>query len=155
MITDTLQNAHLYPLGDAWAKAFEFLKTLDAGSQDGEYPLNGEAMFARVMSYDTKPPSQAKFEAHRKYADIQSTLEGAEGIAVINIHQLTEAKTYDEASDVSFFETPESIPALVDVHPGSFVFLLPQDGHMPQLEVGSSRTIKKVVVKIALSELGL
>jgi len=155
MITDTLKNAHQYPLGVAWAKAIEFIKPLDSNTPDGEYPLNGDAMFARVMSYETKPSAKAKFEAHEKYADVQATLDRAEGIAVVDRSNLEESVPYHEANDVVFFETPATVPALVDLYPGSFAFLLPQDVHMPQLEVGESRLIKKVVVKIALSELGL
>lgn len=155
MITDTLMNAGQYPLGPAWAKAIEFIKTLNSDTPDGEYPLKGEAMFARVMSYETKSPAKAKFEAHKKYADIQATLDGAEGIAVVDINNLEESVPYSETTDVTFFEAPETVPTLVDVYPGSFAFLLPQDVHMPQLEVGEARLIKKVVVKIALPELGL
>jgi biofilm protein TabA len=155
MITDTLENSHYYPFGPAWQKAFEFLNTLSADTPDGKYPINGEAMFAMVMSYETKEPDEAKFEAHKKYADIQTTLIGAEGIAVVDTKNMQETIAYDDSSDVAFYETPKTIPTLVDVYPKSFAFLLPQDCHMPQLAVGASQLIKKVVVKIALSELGL
>lgn len=155
MIIDTVNNASNYPMGQAWTNAFEFIATLNGDTPDGEYPLAGEAMFARVMSYETKPPEKAIFEAHRKYADIQSTLGGAEGIAVVDISRVEESKPYNADGDVAFFNKPDTVPTLVDVYPGSFAFLLPQDVHMPQLQVGSSQKIKKVVVKIALSELGL
>jgi YhcH/YjgK/YiaL family protein len=155
MITDTLENAHLYPFGNAWQRAFEFIKSLNEDSPDGEYPLDGDLMFARVLSYETKSPDQARFEAHRKYTDIQSTLDGAEGIGVVNLLKLEEEQAYDEDKDVAFFKTPQSVPTLVDIYPGSFAFLLPHDGHMPALEIGASRRIKKVVVKIAISQLGL
>ena len=155
MIIDTIKNADLYPMGKTWSKAFEFLRTLDANSPDGEYPLNGELLFARVMSYETKSHVDARFEAHKKYADIQSTLDGAEGIGIVNVNGLTEEEAYDESTDLIFFETPQTVPTLVDLYPGSFAFLLPQDAHMPQLQVDSPRLIKKVVVKIALSELNL
>ena len=155
MITDTIEHATHYPLGPAWEKAFAFLKTLNADTPEGDYPIDGTSIFAIVMSYETKEPDQARFEAHQQYADIQSTLVGAEGIAVVQTEGLTSSTKYDEERDVAFYETPETIPTLVDVYPGSFAYLLPQDCHMPQLAVGSPQMIKKVVVKIALSELGL
>jgi biofilm protein TabA len=155
MITDKIENASNYPMGSAWTRAFEFIASLSPSTPDGDYPLDGEAMFAKVMSYETKTPEKAIFEAHRKYADIQSTLDGAEGIAIVDIQNATVSKPYHSENDVAFFETPGVVPTLVDIYPGSFAFLLPQDVHMPQLEVGASRRIKKVVVKIALSELGL
>ncbi|MCB1122641.1 MAG: YhcH/YjgK/YiaL family protein [Verrucomicrobiae bacterium] len=155
MIFDSLQNASNYNMGPAWTTAFDFLKSIDADTPDGEYPIDGDTMFARVMSYETKAPADAKFEAHQKYADIQSTLIGAEGIAVVDTSKAKVRVPYDQTKDVAFFDAPETIPGLVDVYPGSFAFLLPQDCHMPQLAVGESKRIKKVVVKIALSALGL
>ena len=155
MITDTIANAHSYSLGPAWKKAFAFLETVNADTPEGDYPIDGKLIFAIVMSYETKEPAQAKFEAHRKYADIQSTLLGAEGIAVVQTESLSANTEYEDERDIAFYETPETIPALVDVYPGSFVYLLPQDCHMPQLAVGTPQMIKKIVVKIALSELGL
>ncbi len=155
MITDTIEHAHSYSLGPAWDKAFEFLQTINADSPDGDYPIDGKSIFAIVMSYETKEPDQGKFEAHKKYADIQTVLVGAEGIAVVQTEGLTASTDYEEERDVTFYNTPETIPTLVDVYPGSFAYLLPQDCHMPQLAVGSPQMIKKVVVKIALSELGL
>ncbi|QXD24145.1 YhcH/YjgK/YiaL family protein [Opitutia bacterium ISCC 51] len=155
MITDTIANASSYSLGPAWDKAFAFLDTINADTADGDYPIDGKSIFAIVMSYETKEPDQARFEAHKKYADIQSTLAGAEGIAVVQTEGLTSTTDYEEDRDVTFYHTPEIIPTLVDVYPGSFAYLLPQDCHMPQLAVGAPQMIKKVVVKIALSELGL
>lgn len=155
MITDTINNSASYSMGPAWEKAFSFLKTLNADSPEGDYPIDGTSMFAIVMSYETKQPAQGKFEAHRKYADIQSTLVGAEGIGVTQTDGLTANTEYEEERDVTFYDTPETVPALIDVYPGSFAFLLPQDCHMPQLAVGEPQMIKKVVVKIALSELEL
>jgi len=155
MITDTIANASSYSLGPAWDKAFAFLETITADTADGDYPIDGKSIFAIVMRYETKEPDRAKFEAHKKYADIQSTLVGAEGIAVVQTEGLTSTTDYEEDRDVTFYQTPETIPTLVDVYPGSFAYLLPQDCHMPQLSVGAPQMIKKVVVKIALSELGL
>ena len=155
MITDTLENYSSYSLGPAWEQAFTFLKGVNSETADGKYSINGDLMFAIVMSYETKAPEAAKFEAHKKYADIQSTLIGAEGIAVVETKDLKVTEAYKDETDVTFFETPETIPTLVDVYPGSFAFLLPQDCHMPQLAVGDPQMIKKVVVKIALTELGL
>jgi YhcH/YjgK/YiaL family protein len=152
MITDTIDNSHCYHLGPVWEKAFEFLKNNERRHARGRLPNRRKGP---VRHRDELPDQGARFEAHKKYADIQSTLMGAEGIAVVDTKNVDQATDYEEERDVSFFETPETIPTLVDVYPGSFAFLLPQDCHMPQLAVGAPQMIKKVVVKIALSELGL
>jgi len=73
MIVDHIKNWKNYAFGPAWGKSFTFLETLDAESEDGEFPIDGETMFARVMSYETRNETdpEAVLEAHRKYVDIQ------------------------------------------------------------------------------------
>lgn len=155
MIIDKVANWTQYSLGAGWQKAFEYLQTLSPSSEEGEFSIDGDRIFARIMSYPTKLPEAAAFEAHEKYADIQMTLIGAEGIAWTITDTLKVSKPYDKETDVVFFETPKTNPARVNNLPGNFTFLLPQDAHMPQLQVDESITIKKVVVKIALTELNL
>jgi len=156
MIIDLLENAGQYPLGPGWTKAFDFLKSTNASTPDGEYPIDGDKIFARVMSYPTRNEAEAVLESHELYADIQMTIEGAEGIRWIPSTQLQVKDPYDADKDVTFYHHPSSLPARVDNLPGWFTFLLPQDAHMPQLTVGpSSQTVKKVVVKVALTELTL
>jgi len=156
MIIDLLANASQYPMGPGWEKAFDFLANLDANAEEGEYPIDGTKVFARIMSYHTRTEAEAVLETHEKYADIQTTLIGSEGIRWIPSKHLEIKAPYDTEKDVTFYQHPDTLPARVDNLPGWFTFLLPQDAHMPQLIVGNaSQTVKKVVVKVALTELNL
>ncbi len=151
MIIDTMLNWQIYPYGPAWKIAFDFLTSLTAEITEGDYPLQGNQVFARVMSYPTRSPAEAVLEAHQKYVDIQTTLVGAEGIEWFPTSSLTVKTPYDEAKDVAFFYRPAQGPARVDVFPGTFVTLWPHDAHMPMLVVGGQvEQIKKAVVKIAV-----
>lgn len=76
MIIDKFENLPLYfSCLPGLDRAAEFL----AGENiaDGHYEIDGEKIFANVSSYEPKEfNSDMRFEAHRKYADLQAVLEG-------------------------------------------------------------------------------
>jgi len=155
MIVDTLANHALYPLGPAWERAFAFLQGLDAGTPEGRYAIDGDAIFAIVMRYDTALPQAGRFESHRDYADIQTVLEGAEGFECDDASLLEVAVPYDAARDAAFYARSAPGRYRIDVRPGSFVMLYPHDAHLAGLIVGdTSRSVKKVVVKVRMNLLG-
>lgn len=151
MIFDHLNNAALYPLGPRFEQAFAYLRTLDASSPVGDFPLDGDRVYVRVMSYETKAPEAGIIESHRRYADIQICLEGGEGIDLFDTDRLDIREAYSTEKDVTFYrlDTAQQI-GRVDLLPGYFTILLPRDAHRPQMAVGSPRLIKKAVAKVAL-----
>jgi biofilm protein TabA len=152
MIVDRLENWGDYPYGVVWEKAFEFLLALSPDVAEGEYPLQGEDAFARVMNYRTRPPEEALLETHREYADIQIVLKGAEAMEWYPAKGLQIQTPYDPGKDAQFYARPGSAPARMAIRPGFFAFFLPEDAHMPSLTVGESpEEVKKVVVKIRRS----
>jgi YhcH/YjgK/YiaL family protein len=152
MIADKLENWNMYFTGKTWIIVADFLASLHKETPDGEYPIKGEDVFARVMSYETREPDEARLEGHRSYIDIQSVLDGGEGIAWHPTGNLEVSEAYDAEKDVEFYRTPAQFPARVDVQPGYFVALFPHDAHMPQLRVsGMPPWVKKVVVKVDIS----
>lgn len=149
MIVDRLENWEVYPYGAAWAKAFMFLGSLNPDTAEGRHEIQGDDIFALVMSYETRTPSNAVLEAHRKYVDIQTVLRGSEGCEWFPIRGLVPDTRYDEAKDAEFFNRPSPGPVRIDIVSGVFVTFFPEDAHMPALIVGENREqIKKVVVKI-------
>jgi len=149
MIIDRIENWEHYHFGPAWKLAFDFLKSLTPDSIDKKYTLQGDDIFAYVMSYETKEPELAKLEAHQKYVDIQAVLIGSEGFEWFTKNGLEVDVQYDKSKDVEFFKRSCRGTARVDIVPDSFVMFHPQDAHMPALIVnGKSEFIKKVVVKI-------
>ncbi len=152
MITDTFANWRRYVSGPIWEKAFNFLSALDANTPDGKTLLLGDDLFAIVMSYDTRDCASALLESHRKYIDIQAALSEAEGIDWIPRDGLETKTPYDADKDAMFHHRPAgTAPAHLEMKPGRFVILYPEDAHMCQLIVdGAVRSIKKVVVKVRL-----
>jgi YhcH/YjgK/YiaL family protein len=149
MIVDLIRNWQEYRLGKAWEMSFEFLENVNAKTADGEYPLKGKDIFARVMSYKTCSRKETKLEAHRRYVDIQFTLAGAEIIEWRPLSNLKIKTPYDKEKDVEFYQKPSTSATGLFMSPGSFAVFFPQDAHMPKLMAGNTpATIKKVVVKI-------
>lgn len=158
MIVDQISNWNQYSLGEAWEKAFRFLEALNVDAEEKEYPIDGDEIFARVMSYDTKVENApgTVLEAHRKYADVQMALVKSERIAVYPTHELPEKDGFLEERDVEFFEFKEPAKLQLSMYPGTFALLLPQDAHMPGLFTEKPGTVvKKVVVKILMDRLSL
>ena len=160
MIIAKIEDFKQYFPQKAMELAYDFLISLDEGMEEREYELVGRDMFARIMSYETRGPQNAVLESHIKYMDIQTTIAGAECIAWWHTSALEIDTPYHEGKDVTFYEktapqsdNPIQPSARVDVYPGTFVALFPEDAHMPQLMLGTGgvSTIKKVVIKVSLN----
>jgi YhcH/YjgK/YiaL family protein len=148
MIVDTLQNISTYAvLGKKIAVALEYLKTTDFSAMpDGRYDIRGDEIYAVVQRYETKPREQGRWEAHRKYIDIQFLAEGCELIGVVDAEKLTIAEEYDAESDIMFFA--DAAGDLIKLTGSKFVLLFPQDAHMPGIASGTPSDVTKAVVKI-------
>jgi len=153
MILDTIDNTHLYlGLHADFAKAFEILtdKTLSQ-KQDGKYAVDGEEIYYTIQRYTTKPLSEGKLEAHRKYIDIQFLLEGQELLGYTPLKGLTTAEEYNPQQDIDFFNTPKEITK-VKLEPGLFCILFPDDAHLPCRQLTDPTDVLKVVIKIQIKE---
>lgn len=133
----------------SWQAAFHFL---DNNNLDelaiGRYELLDDGTYATVSEYITKEPDSARYEAHRKYIDIQYVLNGSEYIDLLRMPDINEEAEYDEKSDILFFTGREGQRLLADKK--HFFVFFPDDVHKPCLKVGSTGRVRKIVVKIPL-----
>jgi biofilm protein TabA len=149
MVADKIEKWQNYPFGVAWQKAFAFLNTLTPTTNDGKYEIEGEEIFAIVMSYNTLIREDTVIESHQKYVDIQATLRGAEGFECFCTDTLTIKTPYDTTKDITFYEKNAICHSHIRIAEGYFVMFLPHDAHMPCLRVDDKELyIKKVVLKI-------
>ncbi len=149
MIIDRLENAKQYHFGPAWTKAFEFLNTLSPETEEKRYTIDGDNIFAIVMSYDTCTAETSLFESHQKYVDIQTVLIGAEGFECSFTNTLSSQTPYDDTKDVQWYKRTIPGQTRVEVCPDTFVMLYPHDAHMAALMTNEKpEHVKKVVVKI-------
>ncbi len=152
MIVDKIENAHLYVnLSENIAKALEILKSTDfAEKKDGRYDVDGDNLYYFVQRYETRPLSQCKLEAHKNYIDIQFVADGEELLGYCPLENLETREPYNQAKDVALYKVPARI-TLVNLQPGMFCLLFPQDAHMPKCQLDAPSNVLKVVVKVKIN----
>ena len=151
MIYDHLNNISTYKglLPDIY-ESLTYLKDVKPDLAPGTYQINPRVK-AIVSEYETKVKNEVGYEVHRKNIDIQYLLKGEERVACLPLEKLKETKPYSEEKDAAFF-TASTKPIEMTLGDGFFAIFFPQDGHMPQLSVGETKIVKKVVVKIKIEE---
>lgn len=117
--------------------------------ENGKYNIDGEDVFINIQDYYTKPQNQGKWEAHRKYIDIQFMISGYEKVGVGPIDDFIKSETYNELKDLEFFQTDKALQ-FVEIKENDFLILFPNDVHMPQISIKESSYVKKAVLKIAV-----
>jgi YhcH/YjgK/YiaL family protein len=147
MIIDKIENAHLYKdLGERISKSFEYIKATDLKTLPaGKYPIDGENIFELVSEYKTKPESEGKLEAHRKYIDVQYVISGEELMGYVPLGGQRILDQYKEENDIVFFTGDKSF---TKVSEGMFAIFFPEDVHMPGISTGKISDVKKLVIKV-------
>ena len=149
MVLDVLTNAERYAsLHPAFARAFAYLASVDLTAlQPGRNEIDGDAMFVILDRKEGRGRDGARLEAHRRYIDIQYTVDGLEEIGWTPLASCAGADgAFDAAKDIGFYRDTPS--AWVRVPPGSFAIFFPEDAHAPLAGHGA---LVKAIVKIDVS----
>ena len=138
MIHSTLEGSARYEgLHPLFKEAFDYIKTHDLLALESQrIELRGEDLFINRMD----APSQVyqPLEAHEEHIDIQVLLKGRERIGWL-------PRALCQEPQAPYEDTPSSY---VDLVPGDFVILYPEDAHAPL--IGGGGAVSKLVVKIRL-----
>ena len=133
----------------AFTKLFDYVRAhwqelLNA--EDGRVELDGDRLFINKMTADGEPAEQRPLELHREYIDVHILLDGRERIGWKALKALTrQTQDFAPGGDIAFYaDTPT---AFVDLLPGQFAVIYPEDPHAPL--IGSGK-IKKLIAKIKL-----
>lgn len=157
MILDRLPAADRYiSLHRAFARAFACLRETNwaplvtaaerAAGHSTRHSIDGDRMYVSVDRVEGRGRDGARLEAHRRYIDIQFTIDGLEEIGWRPLGDCAATSVaYDAATDVVYFsDRPDSwlsLPA------GHFAIFFPDDAHAPLAGRG---TLTKAIVKIAV-----
>lgn len=151
MICDRAENAaEYYESVPLLEKCSDFLKRFyNEKLPDGSYEIDGERVFANVQSYRTAPQTEkSRFEAHRKYIDVQYIVSGIEKIKWAPLPSLKEVEEqYSKGGDIAFYTGASKADFVLTA--GAFLLLFPQDAHMPGLSAEKDAFVRKIVFKIA------
>lgn len=151
MIYDTIEHIRSYlGLSANLDRAIEYLAAADLSKLPaGRYEVDGANVYLMIQEPEFREPSDAQFEAHRRYADIQLALEDGEAISVLPVERIAAWDSFDAEKDIGFSRVPEKGTPL-PLPAGSFMILFPQDAHMPNLRCGAQTHGRKAVVKVLL-----
>jgi len=149
MIADAIINAAIYhKLSPNFKKAFEFLQQADLNAfPPGKHAIDGDNVFMILSEYTTKLLSDARWEAHRVYADIQLLLAGEEKIGYAPLEAMKITEEYNPEKDILFLSGDGDYTT---IKPGVFAVFFPHDAHQPCVATGSTQGVKKLVVKVRM-----
>jgi YhcH/YjgK/YiaL family protein len=133
---------------ERWDKAFTFLKENDLPKMElKRYDIDGNNLYAPVSEYMSKNEEDARYEAHRKYIDIQYVVSGKEliGIAPASM-QKDILEPYNETKDIMYVTVSQG--KNLSATPDRFFIFFPEDLHRPGLKDGENSPVRKAVVKV-------
>lgn len=148
MILSNLDNSQrAETLDPRFKQVFDYVKSHDLlHSPCGRIELDGDRLFINNDNPTCIPQEKQQLEVHRRYIDIHFLLEGTERIGWKALEELTtESKAYDEKADIAFYADRPT--TYVDLFPGHFLIVYPEDAHAPIIGNG---TIRKAVAKIRI-----
>lgn len=152
MIYDNLKNLGCYHFTQAGiAQVLEAAKAYTPENfPNTRIVLDGDNVFMNMPAYETHGLEKAAMEAHRKYVDVMVMVEGRETIYVKNADRLQDVYSpYEEGRDALLAKMDgDAIP--VDMRPGDFLVLLPQDAHAPGCHAGDPCKVKKIIGKVRI-----
>lgn len=150
MIKDSLKNYKNYLGISKYLDAgLNYLANTNLSSlKNGIYQIVENKVFAIVQDYNSKPLEQGKFEAHKKFIDIQYIVEGSEQIGYGEISNFEDDTEYSEEKDIVFLKEKNNNYNFTKLVENDFAIFYPQDAHMPQISVDESCFVKKIVTKV-------
>lgn len=138
-----------YNLSKRIEEALNIITSLNFESLEcGKYVVN-EDFYYLVQKYETKSPDKGRYEAHKKYVDIQYIVEGEEQIHVSDSTLMEEDEPYNVETDVIFLKEPKHTLTIV-LTTGKYTIFYPEDAHKPGLYASGCTTVKKILGKVRI-----
>jgi len=151
VIKDNIKNINNYSdLPQRVKLGLEYLSKTDFSKlENGRHEILGDEVFALVQEYTPKQLADGRFEAHKKYTDIQYIIKGEEKMGFGDIKNFSESTEYNSEKDIVFLSPNKNGASdFVNVNENEFVIFTPEDAHMPSIASTSLENVKKTVVKV-------
>jgi YhcH/YjgK/YiaL family protein len=150
-----------WPQGELWEAALKLVtQYLTEGSPERERAFArqvgesakldiSDGLFLIEEAYQSKNPSDVRWEAHREWADVQLILEGAERMDVAKLGRLNLKEDLSPQRDMQYFDDyPHG--STLRFESGDVAIFLPTDAHRPGLQIDGAQLVRKVVIKVRL-----
>ena len=154
MIFGNITQPNPCRLPAAIERALDFLRSTDFSKlAPGVVEIDGKNIFAQIIDLTTREVAENRPEVHRRYLDIQFLAWGEEKIGIaIDTGNNEISESLLEQRDIIFYHDSEN-ESFIEMIPGSYALFFPQDVHRPACIKNKETAIRKIVVKVAISEL--
>jgi biofilm protein TabA len=146
MVLDALSQLNRYlDLHPVFRVVADVIASRDlAALEPGRYEIDVLRLYLSVDDQLGRGRARARLESHRRYIDIQVTIEGHEEIGWRPVPECrAPIAAFDDQRDIQFYEdVPDTWLA---VPPGYFAIFFPHDAHAPLAGTGR---LKKAIFKI-------
>jgi len=147
MIVDKIEHLHLYEaVVPEFKQIAEFLANNDVASfEEGSYQVC-PGVKINISEYEPYAAGD-KWEAHKRYADLQIVVAGDECMDGAALCDCAGPGEYFEEDDYMFYDKCEGSIATVKATAGTFAYFAPTDPHRPGIRYQADK-VKKAVFKI-------
>ncbi|WP_019616356.1 N-acetylneuraminate anomerase [Psychromonas ossibalaenae] len=145
-IEDTQHNQQLPA---AIQKAVDFLTSNNLQALSiGRHEIDGEFMFANVMTFTTSDAVDKQAEVHKDYIDVQCLISGEEKIEFCLADSTCPvAQPYDAENDFYLIKNMNKVSE-VNLSPKMFAVFFPEQPHKPGCLINKPGELKKIVIKV-------
>lgn len=143
-LTNTERSQRLHP---TFKVLFDFIKNTDFNKLPlGKITIDGDNVFIMNLEIGGASQETQPLEMHRKYIDVHILLNGDERIGWKPLNEIGHyTQGYDEKGDCALSDdTPRFY---VDLHPGEYCIVFPEDTHAPAISDGR---IRKLIGKVKI-----
>lgn len=134
------------------AEAFKWLKDTDLQSiKVGKYDI-ADGIFVKIQEYNTKEEIKGRFENHKDHLDFHYLISGEEMTRVTKPNGLTVTdNSLGTPNDVAHYKRFDGSATQIDLHPGDYIILFPEDAHEACLDLTKHAvSCKKAVIKVPI-----
>lgn len=141
------QSCRIEIIHPLFKELFDFVKSHDFNDFPlGKVEVKGDDIFIMNSDVDGVPAQKQPLEMHRKYIDVHILLNGNECIGWKPIEEI-EHYTREYNTDGDCALSDDAPRFYVDLNPGEFCIVFPEDAHAPAI---SSGKIRKLIGKVKL-----
>lgn len=129
------------------AQFFDYINNVDLSSLPlGKTEISGSHIFFIHNDIDGVKAENQPLEMHREYIDIHLLLEGEERIGYLPLSKVEHySQEYKSEGDCAL--SPDAPDFYVQLYPGDYCIVFPEDPHAPAI---SSGRINKIIGKVRI-----
>lgn len=132
-----------------YQRALEYIQQNDLNAlPNGRHTIDGDNLWVNIVDSELRSSTEAKFEAHNQYIDIQIPLSAPESYGVKSRSKCHQPiGEFNKADDYILFE--DEITTIVTRQPSEMIVFTPDDAHAPLIGEGP---IHKAIFKVKVTD---